>query len=340
MVRMNIDAPYLVFVGDEEEPTFAKTALGLVDWNKDKCLGQLRFSDASVDLGLPNMTPAEAAAAGAKTLVVGVAPIGGSFHPTWLEAFEEALVTGLDIAAGLHTRLNDEPRLTELAAKYGRTLHDFRVPPATLPVGTGAKRNGLRLLTVGTDCAIGKKYTALALWREMRTQNMNADFRASGQTGILISGGGIPIDSVVCDFTSGAAELLSPDNDSNHWDLIEGQGSLFHPGYAGVSLGLLHGSQPDAFVVCHEAGRTEINGYPGYLIPSLQDCIDHTIACGLLTNGAIRCVGVSINTSSLSDDERQAYLKKTEAEVGLPCVDPMKTGVGPIVDNIQNVFGS
>jgi uncharacterized NAD-dependent epimerase/dehydratase family protein len=209
------------------------------------------------------------------------------------------------------------------------------VPPKNLPVGTGVKRSGKRVLTVGTDCAIGKKYSALALDQAMRAAGMHSTFRATGQTGIMIAGQGMPIDAVVADFISGAAECLSPDNEPDHWDVIEGQGSLFHPGYSGVSLGLLHGSQPDAFVVCHDATRTHVSGWEHYTLPSVAECIELHILAGRRTNPAIRCVGISVNTSGLPPPERAAWLARLAAETGLPCVDPLIEGCGAIVDFIQ-----
>jgi len=173
----------------------------------------------------------------------------------------------------------------------------------------------------------------------MQARGMKADFRATGQTGIMIAGGGMPIDAVVSDFVSGAAEVLTPDNDDDHWDVIEGQGSLFHPGYAAVTLGLMHGSQPDAFVVCHAAGREKIEAFPDFPLPTIRELIDLTIANGRVTNPGICCVGISVNTSSLGDGERRAYLAEKADEFGLPCVDPVATGVGPIVEHINSVFG-
>jgi uncharacterized NAD-dependent epimerase/dehydratase family protein len=249
----------------------------------------------------------------------------------------DALEAGLNIAAGVHTTLSSIPRLVETSNRTGRQLVDVRVPPPNIPVGTGIKRQGLRLLTVGTDCALGKKYTALALEAEMKRRGMNVDFRASGQTGIMIAGSGIPIDAVVADFLSGAAELLSPDNDPDHWDIIEGQGSLFHPGYSAVSLGLLMGSQPDAFVACTEAGRTHIEGWPTFPLPSLEELIERTVSLGYQVNPAIRCVGISANTQSLNDDERATYLAELTRQHGVPAVDPMVTGVGPIVSHLESL---
>jgi uncharacterized NAD-dependent epimerase/dehydratase family protein len=205
-------------------------------------------------------------------------------------------------------------------------------------VGTGKKRSGKRVLMVGTDCAIGKKYTALALDQAMREAGMDSTFRATGQTGIMLAGEGIPIDAVVADFISGAAELISPDNHEDHWDVIEGQGSLFHPGYSGVSLGLLHGSQPDAFVLCHDATRTVVSGWEHYDLPSIRDAIDQHVLMGSRTNPDIRCIGISVNTSKLPADKRLDYLAKLSEETGLPCIDPIIDGCGAIVNHIKQLY--
>lgn len=321
-------------MGDSTNAMYAKTGFGLVEWRRELCLGQLGLGSGSVDLGLPKMVLQEAVSAGVRSLIIGTAMIGGAVPDLWLDVLEEAASLGLDIVGGLHNRLNDIPRLKEASERSGARLVDVRIPPEDLPVGSGRKRSGKRILTVGTDCAVGKKYTALALERDMRTAGMNADFRASGQTGIMIAGAGIPIDAVVSDFVSGAAELLSPDNDPDHWDIIEGQGGLLHPGYGAVSLGLLTGSQPDAIVVCHDAGRTHIGGWPDFPIPDIQVVIDRNLELGFVTNPDIRCAGVSVNTSSMSDDIRVAYLNKLSRSLGLPCVDPLKDGTGPVIDRL------
>ena len=253
----------LTFYSWATSPTssHAKTAVGIAHWRPDSCVAQFRLPGSGVDLGLPDMTPAEAAAAGARSLIWGVAGVGGIVPKHWIPTLFDAVDAGLDIVAGTHSSLTRIPGLADAAEKAGVSLIDIRKPPADLPVGTGVKRSGRRLLMVGTDCVVGKKFSALAIAKEMIDRGMNADFRATGQTGIMISGGGMPIDAVVSDFVSGAAEVLSPDNADDHWDVIEGQGSLYHPGYAAVTLGLMHGSQPDAFVVCHEAGRTMIEAF-------------------------------------------------------------------------------
>jgi len=211
-------------------------------------------------------------------------------------------------------------------------LIDVRHSDTPFPAGTGRKRSGKRVLTVGTDCALGKKYTALALTEALRVRGAKASFRATGQTGILITGSGVAIDAVISDFIAGAAEQLSPDNDADHWDVVEGQGALFHPAYAGVTLGLLHGSQPDAVVLCHDPSRQTIEGHPGFPIPPLKDAIEHYLAAGRLTNRNIRCVGVSINSSTLDDAQWAAYAKRVGAELGLPVVDPMRGGVGALAE--------
>ncbi|KGE04387.1 DUF1611 domain-containing protein [Pseudohaliea rubra] len=334
MQRIELKAPYLVFVGDETRLTYAKTGRGIVDWRRELCAGQLRLTAGACDLGLPEMSVSEAAAAGIGSLVIGTALVGGSIPPAWVATLAEAARAGIDIVAGLHTRLASIPELVAAAGESGARLVDVRIPPANLPVGTGKKRSGKRLLTVGTDCALGKKYTALQLEKDLRAAGVAADFRASGQTGIMIAGEGIPIDCVVADFISGAAEILSPDNDPDHWDVIEGQGSIFHPGYAAVSHGLLIGSQPDAFVVCHAAGRTHIEGWPHMPLPSIGEVLERTVQIGALTNPALRCAGISVNTAAVPETERRDYLTRLGERYGLPAVDPLLTGTAAILDNL------
>jgi uncharacterized NAD-dependent epimerase/dehydratase family protein len=318
--------PYVLFLGDTTIAGFAKTAFGLRDWAPDKCVGELRLPGATVTTGLETLTPAEAYARGARALVIGVANQGGVIPASWRASLIAALEAGLDLIAGMHMRLSDIPELAEAACRLGRRLIDVRVPPAQIPVGTGRKRSGKRLLTVGTDCALGKKYTALALARAFEQRGVDADFRATGQTGIMIAGRGMPMDAVVSDFEAGAAELLSPDADPEHWDVIEGQGAITHPAYAAVSLGLLHGSQPDVFVVCHEPGRTEMLGTAGYKLTSLEEIIELTTLLGSRTNPAIRCGGFSFNTSSMGDDEAAELMAHESQRLCLPVADPIRGG--------------
>jgi uncharacterized NAD-dependent epimerase/dehydratase family protein len=323
-----------LFLGDVAEASYAKTAFGLRDWAGDKCVGEYRLG-SGVTAGLAELKPADAYAAGARSMVIGVAPSGGIIAPSWVPALVEALEVGLDLVSGMHVRLGDVPELAAAAAKHGRRLIDVRVPPAGLPVGTGRKRTGKRLLTVGTDCALGKKYTALSLASALAERGVAVDFRATGQTGIMIAGGGIPMDAVVSDFEAGAAEVLSPDAAPEHWDVIEGQGSLFHPAYAAVSLGLLHGSQPDVIVVCHQPGRMEIIGAPGYAIPSLEETIELNLLLGRRTNPAIRCGGLAFNTSSMDAAEAEALMEAESRRLGLPVADPIRGGKAfqKLVDN-------
>jgi uncharacterized NAD-dependent epimerase/dehydratase family protein len=323
---IEIPQPYLLFLGDTTDPSDAKTALGLRHWAPDRCLGEWALPGATVSTGLPRMTPAQARARGARSLVIGVAPMGGAIASNWIPQLVAALEVGLDIVSGMHTRLESIRELAIAAAKFRRRLINIRTPPAGLPVGTGRKRIGKRLLTVGTDCALGKKYTALTIAREFAKRGIDADFRATGQTGILISGAGIPIDSVVADFVAGAAEVLSPNAAPDHWDVVEGQGSIFHPSYSGVSLGLLHGTQPDVIVMCHEAGRERISGIEHYAIPSLPEAIDLTLALARRTNPDVRCAGVALNTSRVEATRVHAILARERERLDMPVADPIRGG--------------
>ncbi|MFU7528091.1 N-acetyltransferase DgcN [Qipengyuania sp. ASV99] len=333
-----ISGPYLLYLGEAADPISVKTARGIAQWRPDACIGQRRLPGCEIDLGLADLTYAEAAAAGAKIMVIGDANAGGvlrtSAHPEIIAALE----AGLDVASGLHQRLKDVAAIQDTAQRLGRTLHDVRDAPEGLKVGTGKPRAGLRLLTVGTDCSVGKMYTSLALEQEMRARSIPADFKATGQTGVLISGNGIAIDAVVADFISGAVEQLAPARNVPGWDIIEGQGSLFHPSYAGVSLGLLHGAQPHALVLCHEAGRPHIRGLEGRPLPGFAECIDANLAAARLTNPTVRAIGVSVNTSRLDPRERRAFCENLSDTLGLPCQDPLIDGVGQIVDNLIACF--
>jgi uncharacterized NAD-dependent epimerase/dehydratase family protein len=326
MNSLDLPQPYLLFLADVTEPGFAKTAFGLRDWAREQCIGELSCSPDAVTLGLPRLTPAQARAQGARSMIIGVANVGGRILDSWMPSLLEALAAGLDLVGGMHTRLADTPALVAAAERHGRRLIDVRTPPRGIPVATGRKRSGKRLLAVGTDCALGKKYTALSIWKALKQRGVSADFRATGQTGIMIAGRGMPMDAIVSDFEAGAAELLSPDAAPDHWDVIEGQGSLFHPAYAAVALGLLHGSQPDVIVVCHEVGRSHVLGLSGYALPSLEETIDLNLRLGRRTNPAIRCGGVSLNSSRLSDSEAREWMAAESRRLGLPVADPIRGG--------------
>ena len=326
---MEFKPPYLLFLGDGDR---AKTAQGIAYWRPERCAGQFRLPGCTVDLGLPEIPVAQAAARGVPTLVIGVAPHGGGLPAAWIDLIVEALTAGLDVVSGLHTRLAAIPEIREASEAHGRAVFDVRHPMQEFAVASGRPRSGHRLLTVGTDCDSGKMYTSLAIEAEMRRRGIQADFRATGQTGILIAGGGVAVDAVVSDFVAGAAEWLAPDNAPDHWDLIEGQGSLFHPAYAGVTLGLVHGSQAEALVLCHDAPRTRVKGYPAYPLPSFAECIEAYERAARLTCPAARVIGVSVNTSALSEADAEASLRRSEQELQLPCVDPVRNGAGRLVD--------
>jgi uncharacterized NAD-dependent epimerase/dehydratase family protein len=326
--------PYLLFLGDVDLKSDAKTAFGLRDWCRSDVMGEWSLPGATVSLELPRHSPAQAAVLGAGSLVVGVAAVGGVLPEHWLPDLEAALEAGMDVVSGLHSRLGAFPGLVRAAQRGGGRLHDVRHSDQVFAAGTGRKRTGRRVLTVGTDCALGKKYTALALTRALQGRGVAATFRATGQTGIMIAGAGVAVDAVVADFIAGAAEALSPDNAPAHWDVIEGQGALFHPAYAGVTLGLLHGSQPDALVLCHDPSRTSIEGYPDCPIPDLQHAIDRYLEAARLTNRAVRCVGVSINSSTLSDVQWQDYARALSQRLQLPVVDPMRGGVALLAEGL------
>ena len=318
--------PLLLFLGDEVETGYAKTAYGLRDWARERCVGELTLPGARVTTGLPALTPQAAYAQGARALAIGVATRGGIIPGNWMPTLLEALEAGLDIVSGMHIRLTSLPELVAVAHRLGRRLIDVRVPPAGIAVATGERRPGWRVLTVGTDCALGKKYTALAIARGLRARGIDTTFRATGQTGIMIAGSGIPIDAIVSDFVAGAAEMLSPAASSSHIDVIEGQGSIFHPSYAAVSLGLLHGSQPDRFVVCHEPGRRTMLGMPGFALPSIEEVIIQTVALGRLTNPTIACAGVCLNTVAMDAAAAADEIARTSQALGMPVADPVRGG--------------
>lgn len=328
---MRIETPYLVFLGDAKDALAAKTGQGIVDWRPDSVVGQQRLPGCAADLGVADLDARAAKSLGARTLVIGVVNPGGTVPRSWRPHLVRALAAGLDIASGMHTRLAELPEVAKTAHDLGRRLIDVRQPSASFPTATGRKRQGKRLLTVGTDCAVGKKYAALAIERELKRRGVAADYRASGQTGILIAGAGIAIDAVVSDFAAGAAEALSPDNDAEHWDVVEGQGSLFHPSFGGVSLALLHGTQPDAVVVCHEPTRTTMRNV-ATPIADVSEVVERTLSLGRLTNPRIRCVGIALNTSALSAEEARHAVAATASRFALPTCDPMRVGVAPLVD--------
>ncbi len=327
-----IETPYLLFLGDAPDPLAAKVAQGIADWRPDNSVGQFRLPGCGADVGLADMTLAEARNAGARTLVIGVANRGGVISQEWQEILIRALEMGFDLASGLHSLLRDERDLVAAAQMFGGTLHDVRVPTDAYPIANGVKRSGKRVLAVGTDCSVGKMYTGLALDDAMRRKGMKSTFRATGQTGILITGHGVPLDAVVADFMAGSVEYLTPDNDDDHWDIIEGQGSLFHVSYSGVTMALIHGGQPDALILSHEPTRTHMRGLPGYALPTLESLRDTALPLARVANPDCQVVGITVNTQHMSEAEALAYLTALEASMGLPAVDPFRQGADRIAE--------
>ena len=330
-----IQTPYLLFLGDAPDALAAKVAQGIKDWRPENAVGQFRMEGCKADMGITNMTLQEGLDAGAKTLVIGVANRGGVISDAWKAVLVEALEMGYDIASGLHNLLRDEDELQRAAKVHGRTLHDVRIPTVAYPIANGKKRSGKRVLAVGTDCSVGKMYTGLCMDAEMRKRGMKSTFRPTGQTGILITGGGVPLDAVIADFMAGAVEYLTPDNDHDHWDHIEGQGSLVHVSYSGVTMALIHGGQPDALVLAHEPTRAHMRGLPEYQQPSLEALRDMALPLAQVANPNCKVIGISINTQHMGEDEAKAYIAEVEDRMGLPTTDPFRFGAEKLVDALE-----
>jgi len=332
---MNIRSPYLLFLGNATDPLSIKMAKSAADWSPEKCIGELSTQGCSVTTGLPKMSIADAVGVGAKSFVLGFANSGGKIDAQWVPTIVEAIKSGMDIVSGLHDKLEEFEAIEEAAKRNNVQLINIRHPKNKFNTGTGVKRTGKRLLTVGTDCSVGKMYSSLSLAKAMEANNFNVSFRATGQSGILVSGNGVAVDCVISDFISGAVESLSPDADDNHWDIIEGQGALSHPAFAGVSLGLLHGSQPDALLVCHALNRNHMRGLPHYALPTILETIELNELHAKLTNKRAKTIGIAVNTSSVSEDEAHRMCDAISIETQLPCLDPMRHDLTPLLENLQ-----
>lgn len=326
--------PYHLFLGCGDQELSIKTSRGIAQFNPDVCVGEIGGGNSTLTVGLEKISIPEAAKRGAKTFIIGLANAGGYVEPEWEPYIIEAIENGMDIASGLHRKLEEFPAIRDAAKKHGVELHDVRHGYTDLKTGTGAKRSGKRILAVGTDCSVGKMYTTIAITNEMKERGYDVTFKATGQTGVMIAGSGICIDAVVADFISGGIEELSPAADENHWDVIEGQGSLYNPAFAGVSLGLLHGAQADVLVMCHEANRPHIKGLPHMPIPDMADCIELNLKHARLTNPNVRLGGISLNCRTISKEESAKQRAMLQAEFGVPCFDPMITGVKSFVDQL------
>ena len=332
--HISIKAPYLLFLGNENLPLSIKMSRGIAQWRPELCVGETSAPSCNLSVGLKKLSMDAAVAAGARTLVLGLANSGGIISKSWIPYILKALEKRMDVACGLHQKLSDIPEVLQAAEKFGSKLHDVRHHESDLETGKGFQRSGRRLLTVGTDCSVGKMYTALAIEKEMKTRGIDADFRATGQTGLMIAGSGICIDAIVADFIAGAVEQLTPDNNDDHWDIIEGQGSLFNPSFAGVSAGLLHGAQPDLLVMCHEAGRQKIKDLSHYNVPGMEQCIDLNLRMASITNPNVKLAGISLNCRMIGKQEGLQEMARLEKEFSVPCFDPMITGTAALVESL------
>jgi D-glutamate N-acetyltransferase len=275
------------------------------------------------------------------TALVGVATQGGRFPPAWRDLLRSSIEAGLDVESGLHEFISDDPELNELAQRHNVQLRDLRKPPSDLNVPSGANLHvpAKTVLTVGSDCAIGKKTVSIELDREAQRRGLKSVFVPTGQTGIAIAGWGISVDAVVADFIAGAAERLVVEGAERGGELlfVEGQGSLVHPAYSGVTLGLMHGSAPHAYVLCHVAGATKIEGYPDHPLPSLSDLIELHEEASLPLRRA-KVAAIALNTRTLSDDEARAAAEVVEKETGLPTDDPVRFGSGKVLDAVLRIL--
>ena len=336
------DTRYLILAeGFSADPHYGKTALGVLRYRRDDVVAILdsqRVGES--DDGVPVVGAVEDALPFAPTTaLVGVATQGGRFPPAWIELLKECIVNGIDVENGLHVFLADDSELRSLADQHGVVLRDLRRPPADLSTATGANFDvpGTIVLTVGSDCAIGKMTVALELDLEARRRGVKSVFVPTGQTGIAIAGWGIAVDAVVADFIAGAAERLVVEAAQRGGELlwVEGQGAILHPVYSGVTVGLYHGSAPHLLVLCHQAGLTEIEGAGGgpHPIPPLRELVALHERLSLPRRPA-RVVAVALNTRSLDEDAARAAIAEVESETGLPAEDPVRYGAGRIVDAV------
>ena len=333
------DKRYLILAeGKSGDPHYGKTARGVLRYSAHPTVAILDSERAGeTENGIPVVgTVNDALCFNPTTALVGVATQGGRFPPAWRELLRSCVAKGLDVENGLHEFLTNDAELVELAERHGVELRDLRKPPADLnvPTGENLEVDARIVLTVGSDCAIGKMTVSLELDREARERGLRSIFVPTGQTGIAIAGWGISVDAVVSDFLAGAAERLVVEG-AGRGDLlwVEGQGALLHPAYSGVTLGLMHGSAPHAYVLCHQAGATAIEGYPEHPIPSLSELVElheHTS----LTARPARVACIALNTGALGEDEARAAVAEAEEETGLPADDPVRFGTARLLDAV------
>jgi len=324
----------------------SKAAAGLVRYCRDSVVGILDSEHAGKDiepvLGVGAGLPVVANVAAAlplepKTLVIGVAPVGGAFPDEWRQHISDALAAGLDVVGGLHDFLNDDPEFARLAAANGCAIHDVRRPPENIPIGSNlaAGLKAKRVLTVGSDGNIGKMLTSLELTRELALRGRDADFVATGQIGIMISGRGVPVDHVISDFVAGSIEQELLDREDHDVFVIEGQGAIVHPGFSAVTLGLMHGAAPDAMIFCHNPARSS-QRYGGRIPPLTDLIVLHENLCRHIHPSPV--IAISLNCAELDADAARAAVDDTQAETGLPTTDPVKFGTGPLADAVEAIL--
>jgi uncharacterized NAD-dependent epimerase/dehydratase family protein len=337
---------YLVLAeGKSADPHYGKTARGVIRYSPHPVVAVLDSTRAGETMdGIPVVgTVNDALCFNPTTAIVGVATQGGRFPPAWRELLKSSIAKGLDVENGLHEFISDDEELAELAARHRVELRDLRKPPPGLSVPTGEnlKVPGTIVLTVGSDCAIGKKTVAVELDLEARRRGLKSVFVPTGQTGIAIAGWGIAVDAVVSDFLAGAAEWLVVEGSRRGGELlfVEGQGSLAHPAYSGVTLGLIHGSAPHLFVLCHKAGAREVEGFPGHPLPSLTELVELHERISLPARPA-RVAGIAVNTAGLDEEAARAAIAEAAEETGLPADDPVRFGAGTLLRAVQERAGS
>ena len=342
------DPRFLIIVDGDFAPMTSKTANSIIRYRPERTVAVLDRGQAGQTvqdiLGFGGAIPVvgsmrEGLALGANAVLIGIAPMGGRLPDEWRGWLAEAIDAGCDCWSGLHTFLSDDPMLAAKARQRGTLLHDLRRPPADLAVASGRAKEvePLVVLTVGTDCNVGKMTAQLQLTRELNDRGVRTRFVATGQTGIMIEGRGIAVDAVVADFIAGAAERLVLEGAAGaDVVLVEGQGSINHPGYSGVTLGLLHGSCPDALILCHQATRTHIGDYreEAWLrVPPLTDYIRLYEAIGSAVHPT-RVIGISLNTYDLPESAAHAACERAARETGLPCTDPVRFDAAPLLDAV------
>jgi D-glutamate N-acetyltransferase len=327
--------------GRSGDPHYGKTARGVLRFRPHDVVAVLDSeSSATEHEGFPLVrSVGEALRYDPTTALVGVATQGGRFPPAWRELLQDCIRAGLDVENGLHEFLSVDPELAALAHEHGVELRDLRMPPPGLNVPTGANltHGATTILTVGSDCAIGKMTVSLELDREARRRGWRTEFVPTGQTGIAIAGWGISVDAVVADFIAGAAEQLVLEGVERGGEVlfVEGQGSLLHPGYSGVTLGLIHGAAPHAYVLCHKAGQRYVDENERFPMPPLRDLVELHERIGLVARPG-RVLAVALNTRDLDEASARQAIEETEAETGLPADDPVRFGAARLVDVLEH----